>query len=335
MNIDNDRLAALFNECVAQHGAPSVWLRTAIAGTMKKSLSASDAASYRTIGLESVILKMLTLPIHKRLYNWAERHNVFPAAQNGFRHYNAFPSADRNIPWVALQRSGRVGPVIDWVRMLYQEMRYAVRLQDEIADDFTADLGVLIGDPSSPRLWNLFISDFAPPPHPTTPAEGLQAHLNYLQRCAARKQLVIHPKKTKVMIFNEIPDDPSLLWLEGKHLIYVYELIYVGIRLCSTKRNVLALHYVTTATRARTAAKGILSSKTVVGVVLPEVFRVLYFARVDCHTTSAADVFPDVDNGVDLLNSVQHNYRRRAMQLSSHSAAIPLYTDMNVAPMRY
>ncbi|KAI0309097.1 hypothetical protein OF83DRAFT_1027594, partial [Amylostereum chailletii] len=59
LEIENERLVELFNMCI-----------------------------YRTIGLESCALKMLTLLIHKRMYDWAEDHKIFPPSQNGFRaHY--------------------------------------------------------------------------------------------------------------------------------------------------------------------------------------------------------------------------------------------------------
>ncbi|KAI0316627.1 hypothetical protein OF83DRAFT_1040786, partial [Amylostereum chailletii] len=48
-------------------------------------LPLNDAQSYRTIGLESCVLKLLTLLIHKRVYDWAEEQRIIPPSQNGFR----------------------------------------------------------------------------------------------------------------------------------------------------------------------------------------------------------------------------------------------------------
>jgi hypothetical protein len=35
-----------------------------------------------------------------------------------------------------------------------------VRLGEEISEPFKALIGILIGDPASPTLWNLYMSDF-------------------------------------------------------------------------------------------------------------------------------------------------------------------------------
>lgn len=159
MLIPNDVLADLFNRCISLRDAPSIWLLTAVIGILKKHLSPKDANSYRTIGLECIALKMLTLLIHKRLYSWVERKGIYPASQNGFRHgyrtnnnvfilrtilekyrsldtpvyvafvdvSNAFPSTDRDILWVTLQRLGCVGPIIDWHAVLEHAIRCPAR----------------------------------------------------------------------------------------------------------------------------------------------------------------------------------------------------------------
>ncbi|VDC03680.1 unnamed protein product [Peniophora sp. CBMAI 1063] len=86
MMVPNEALCDLFNQCVRKQDAPFIWLLTAVIGILKSNLHPKDAASYRAIGLESIALKVMTLLIHRRLYARAERHNIFPASQNGFRH---------------------------------------------------------------------------------------------------------------------------------------------------------------------------------------------------------------------------------------------------------
>ena len=78
---------------------------------------------------------------------------------------NAFPSADRSLLWIKLRRMGFSGRLVDWLRMLYERMNYVVELGDAVSDTFQSDVGVLIGDPASPTLWNLFMSDFRLPRH--------------------------------------------------------------------------------------------------------------------------------------------------------------------------
>ncbi|EJD43854.1 hypothetical protein AURDEDRAFT_66108, partial [Auricularia subglabra TFB-10046 SS5] len=104
-----------------------------------------NRALYRTIGLECVLLKMLTLLMDKRVREWASARNILPDSQNGFRPQfrtnnnafilrcaadrareqgetlfvcsvdltNAFPSVDRPLLWLKLQSLGMSGPLFD------------------------------------------------------------------------------------------------------------------------------------------------------------------------------------------------------------------------------
>jgi hypothetical protein len=85
LNIDKDTLCRFFNDRVQETDAPLAWFITRIVAVLKRDRPPSDPNSYRTIGLESCFLKFLTLLIHKRLYDWAERNHIIPHSQNGFR----------------------------------------------------------------------------------------------------------------------------------------------------------------------------------------------------------------------------------------------------------
>ncbi|KAJ6572402.1 hypothetical protein DFH09DRAFT_1312696 [Mycena vulgaris] len=67
IDIPNDVLVLLCNECIRKKG----W--------------AYNSEHYRIIALESCILKVLTLLIHKRITDWAKVHGHIPDYQNGFR----------------------------------------------------------------------------------------------------------------------------------------------------------------------------------------------------------------------------------------------------------
>jgi hypothetical protein len=79
--IDNAVLCRLINECLDRNNAPQVWMTTLIAAIPKKNKPLSEADSYRTVGLESCFLKLVCLLIHKRIYTWAEDHNIIPPSQ--------------------------------------------------------------------------------------------------------------------------------------------------------------------------------------------------------------------------------------------------------------
>lgn len=136
--------------------------KTLVAAIAKKGKPMNDPAGLRTVGLESCMLKFVTLLMHKRLYDWAERHGILPASQNGFREgyrtnnnafvlrcmierarasdrslfvafvelSNAFPSTDQDTLWLRLHDMGVSGCIFDWLRMLYARMSYMVKLGD-------------------------------------------------------------------------------------------------------------------------------------------------------------------------------------------------------------
>jgi hypothetical protein len=183
-------------------------------------------------------LKLICLLIHKRIYDWAEARGIIPPSQNGFREKyrtnnnafvlrcmierarsegrtlwvaflditNAFPSINRDLLWVKLYNMGVSGKLFDWMRMLYGKMEYVVTLEGQYSEPFKSNIGVLIGDPMSPTLWDLFFADFKL--HPDSAdvllfgvamahlehaddmaivsysSDGLQRHLNtFAQRC--------------------------------------------------------------------------------------------------------------------------------------------------------
>jgi hypothetical protein len=151
VEIPNEDLIYLCNECVKRKDSPSLWLRTVIIGLLKRGKPGWNPDSYRIIALESCLLKVLTLLIHRRITQWADARGLIPNWQNGFRAKyrtnnnpfvlrcirdwsrsrgvtlyvaaidatNAFPSTDHCTLWLKLARMGMAGPVSDWLRKTY------------------------------------------------------------------------------------------------------------------------------------------------------------------------------------------------------------------------
>lgn len=70
-------------------------VRSVVIGLLKKGKLSTDPDSYRTIVLESCILKLLTLLIHQRIAERASVRGLIPDHQSGFRekyrtHNNPF-----------------------------------------------------------------------------------------------------------------------------------------------------------------------------------------------------------------------------------------------------
>jgi hypothetical protein len=145
LEIPNDALPHLCNECIRKRDGPSTWFRSVIIGLLKKGKPNTDLDSYRIIALESCILKLLTLLIYKRITDWASARGLIPDYQNGFCEgyrtnnnpfvlrcvkewahargltiyvaaidaTNAFPSTDHPTLWLKLIRMGIGGAIFD------------------------------------------------------------------------------------------------------------------------------------------------------------------------------------------------------------------------------
>ncbi|PPQ81254.1 hypothetical protein CVT26_015075 [Gymnopilus dilepis] len=191
IEIDNAALCDLLNKCLENRDAPASWLTTVIVGILKRGRPKDDPNNYRAVGLESCLLKLMTLLIHMRLTEWCEKYKIIPPTQNGFRAgyrtnnnmfilrtaiekaraqgltlyvmfadlSNAFPSTDQSTLWLKLRKLGAGGMIFDWLRMIYQRMEYIVRHNGETSEVFQSTIGILIGDTCSPLLWNIYLVD--------------------------------------------------------------------------------------------------------------------------------------------------------------------------------
>ena len=162
-----------------------------LVGVLKLGKPAALPDSYRIVGLECCLLKVMTLLIDRRIRAWAEETRVLPDSQNGFREgyrthnnsfvlrtavekarsenkalyvafidlKNAFPSTHLPTLWSKLYCSGVSGPFFDWLRMLYARMAYVMRDRSSLTAPFKSVIGVLTGDTASPILWNIYFAD--------------------------------------------------------------------------------------------------------------------------------------------------------------------------------
>lgn len=389
--IGNDKLCHIFNECLDRQEAPLIWFTTIIAAIPKKDKPLNEADSYRTIALESCFLKILTLLIHKRIYDWAENSGIFPPSQNGFReHYrtnnnafvlrcmidraraegktlyagyvdisNAFPSTDHDTLWIKLYESGVNGKFFNWLRMLYSEMSYAVTHGGNLSNAFRSRIGVLIGDPASPTLWNLFLADFKLFPDDgdlalngviishlehaddmviiSTSAQGLQNHFDTLFRYCSLNFLVINAGKSWVMIFGRLPRNPPAFFIGGVFVRYTAEFTYVGVTFVSkSSGDMFTAHYVEKAAKARSLCYTLFGMEAKIKCLPPLEGRVLYNAQVDPHLISGAEVVVDMyESSLLLLTRIQHSFLRRLLRLTKFSTLAPLFTELGIMPLRY
>ncbi|KAJ8489933.1 hypothetical protein ONZ51_g2645 [Trametes cubensis] len=377
-------------DAVKDHIPPQSWLTAIIAAVKKPKKDGASPESYRTIGLESCLLKTLTLLIDRRLRQWAESTGRLPPTQSGFRSghrtynnafilrvaiekarslrrtlyvvyldlSNAFPSVDQASLWAKLARWGASGPILDWLRMLYSSLEYLVRFGGESTECFRALMGILIGDPASPILWIIYISDFALRPHPDDvvlggqriahleladdiallclSATGMQQKLHEVEDYCARSFLLVNVPKTLASAHGPLPDVLPTLTLNNAPLQYVPTATYVGTTFTSTSGDIFRAHYDAKEDAARRTATAVYSLESYVGPLPPRLALHLYHTHVDPHLTAGCEVVLDSRPSAVLgLEAVQKTFLRRALHLSSWSPLTPLFTESGVWPLRY
>ena len=394
--IPNDALRDLFQACVDRGDIPLDWLLATLVAILKRGKSSKDPNSYRIIGLESCLLKTLTLLIALRLRKWMTACNLLPNSQNGFRSgnrtnnnsfilrcaiekarasqkplfvcfvdfSNAFPWTNHAALWLKLHRQGVGGPMFDWLRVLYANLRYRVAFDDKFSGEFASLAGILAGDSISPDLWNVFIADFRPPVDDndvfldgvcvgnleqaddmalfSTTAEGLQRKLDYLWQYAARNFILLNIGKTKMMLQGHasafLAPRPAF-WLNGESVAYCEEYTYVGTTFVSTPLGgvrMFARHYEKKAKQAHRVAYSTFLVESYTGCLPPREGKRLYTARVDPHLTSGAEVSPDATMALlQPLKQVQHTYLQRLLGLNPRCMRAFLFSETGLLPIAY
>ncbi|KAI0685252.1 hypothetical protein C8T65DRAFT_592603, partial [Cerioporus squamosus] len=248
--------------------------------------------------------------------------------------------------------------LIDWLRLLYEQLEYTIRFDGDVTATFRALAGILIGDPASPILWILFISDLSLATHlDDVVLDGQVANLlliaddvlamsmsddGILEKGAriylfcALNFLVLCVIKTLALLFGPLPASIPLLTIGTEPVSIVDTATYAGMTFTSTKRDILAEHYAKKAKAARNIANTSLSLESSVGTIPPPAVLTMYRAQVEPHLVYGCEVALDVsDAELKPLQAVQHTYLRRALGLGSHSQLTPLFTETGIWPLRY
>ncbi|KAI0653084.1 hypothetical protein C8Q70DRAFT_1059635 [Cubamyces menziesii] len=242
--------------------------------------------------------------------------------------------------------------------MLYCHLRYVVRFEGETTDLFQALMGILIGDPASPMLWLLFISDFELDPHPDDvflagrrvshleqaddmallcfSAPGMQRKLEQFERYCSVTFVHINVPKSAASIHGPLPDELPTLTLCNAPLHFVPTATYVGMTFTSTERDIFRAHHERKALKARTAAGAVMSLESYTGHLPPQLALTLYRAQVDPHLTAGSEVaLAARPEAIADLEDVQHTYLRRALGISKRAQITPLYTETGIWPLAY
>ena len=187
-------LTRLFNRCFETRRIPDAWLQ-ALIYPIPKSASNDPRIplNYRGISLLSVISKLYTATLNRRLNTFTEENELIVNEQNGFRRdrscldhifvlqnslrirnelntqtfcafidfKKAFDLVDREFLLYKLRQIGVNGNFYHAIKSLYSNTRSCVQVNDKLTDWFDVKTGVRQGDSLSPTLFSIFLNDLA------------------------------------------------------------------------------------------------------------------------------------------------------------------------------
>ena len=183
-------LVSLFNFVFESGVFPDTWSEGLLVPLHKKG-SKSSPDNYRGITLLSVLGKIFTRILNKRLDSWAEKYEIYIEAQYGFRRdrgttdslfilnqiinqvlengkklyaffidfSKAFDRVVHDNLWYKLLKNGISGKMFSVIRSMYTCLKTRVVNNGEKSQAFYCQLGVRQGECLSPFLFALYIND--------------------------------------------------------------------------------------------------------------------------------------------------------------------------------
>jgi hypothetical protein len=149
--------------------------------------------------------------------------------------------------------------------------------------------------------------------------------------------LKLDVKKSVVMIFGPLPNPIPAIAIYGTCLQVKDIWPYVGVWLQSTSRDIFAAHYHKKLELAISSSRSLFGCERLVGRARlpPHIARILYLALVDCHLIHGCDVAVDVDpSSFQPLYKLQLRLLRRILGLPHNSPITPLFTELDLIPLR-
>ena len=274
-------LCRVFNQCLIRSYFPSSWLESIVFFIHKKG-STSDPNNFRSISIQNPFLKLFSSLLCQRLLKFSCSQNILPTFQFGFRpnrstvgaatllyevvkhrfseHKNtyacfvdfskAFDSVDRTLLLVKLQTLGIPSSFCRMYATLLNNSKSVIRSGSTLSAPFSSDKGVPQGDPSSPLLFNLFVSDLPDSLAHTPPSlnnteipyiqyaddlvlladspDDLQIAIDSLNLYCQENHLKINSEKTKCLIFHKGRLPKLSFLLQNSELEIVSEFKYLG-----------------------------------------------------------------------------------------------------------
>ncbi|UYV75015.1 hypothetical protein LAZ67_12002100 [Cordylochernes scorpioides] len=296
-------LEQFYNRALIMGHYPTIWTKSII-HPIFKSGDKDNPSNYRGIALISNLSKLLTTILRSRLNEWVERRNVIPENQAGFRMgrscvdliftlttliqlslrkkrgklyvffvdlRKAFDTVPHSLLWKKLTNLGVSYQFIHAIRNYYEQATVAVRWRGSITENIKIHSGVLQGEPLSPLLFILFMTDlikmydnsdltsiYLPEfgdVHLMMYADdiaiigesriNLQKKINILKEYLGVHYMTLNESKSKVMVFRNggKPSREDRWYWNGKPLMVTRRYNYLGYPLVSTTKITQAANF--------------------------------------------------------------------------------------------
>ena len=183
----------LFNKVFNLGAYPKTWSFSIICPIYKNG-DRSKTDNYRGISLLSVVSKVFSNILYKRLYNWIEKNGKISNEQAGFRrnfstidhiftlvslirhrmqtnkgkvyvafidYHKAFDNVNKENIWKKLKEIGVSTKLLNMLKAMYKSVRASVRWNGIISEPFDCPKGLKQGCILSPLLFSLLIDEVA------------------------------------------------------------------------------------------------------------------------------------------------------------------------------